>query len=231
LQVTTTMTTHRTRRRVLGRLASWACLAAALGTAGLAGCSARTSLKGRPVPPGARVLAYGDSLTHGTGAAPEASYPAVLNRLSGWDVVNGGVPGDTSAQALARLPGALEQARPALTIVGIGGNDFLRRQPEEALRENLRRMVSLAQAAESQVLLVAIPRPTVAAKLMQSLDDHPLYGELSESLQVPLHRRGWSDVLQDEKLRSDEIHANAEGYRRFAEGLMATLRAAGFLAG
>jgi acyl-CoA thioesterase I len=36
-------------------------------------------------------------------------------------------------------------------------------------------------------------------------------------------------VLGDEKLRSDQIHANAAGYRAFAEGLAATLRSTGLL--
>jgi acyl-CoA thioesterase I len=214
------------RRRVLA-----ASLGAGLAPAWLmlaAGCGVRAPLKGRPVPAGARVLALGDSLTHGTGTDLASAYPAVLAQLTGWDVVNAGVPGDTSAQALARLPALLEQHRPALVLLGIGGNDLLRRQPEDALRDNIRRIVSLAQTAESQVLLIAVPRPTIASRVTASLDDHPLYGELSEALKVPLHRRGWSDVLQDPALRSDEIHANAEGYRQFAQGLLATLQAAGF---
>jgi acyl-CoA thioesterase I len=78
------------------------------------------------------------------------------------------------------------------------------------------------------VLLIAVPRPTLAARLTDSLDDHPLYGALSEERRIPLHRRGWSDVLQDPALRSDTIHANAQGYRRFAQGLLATLRAVGY---
>lgn len=53
------------------------------------------------------MLALGDSLTFGTGAAPDASYPAVLAGLTGWRIVNAGVPGDTAAQALERLPESL----------------------------------------------------------------------------------------------------------------------------
>ncbi|MCE2659701.1 MAG: GDSL-type esterase/lipase family protein [Rubrivivax sp.] len=221
---------ERGRRRAVQALAGSGVAAALVGLGGLTGCGSRRALKGRPVPAGARVLALGDSLTFGTGATPETAYPAVLGELSGWEVINAGVPGDTSAQALARLPALLEQHKPALVLLSIGGNDLLRRQPEDTLRENIRRIVSLVQAAEGQVLLVAIPRPTIAARVTSSLDDHPLYGELSEALKVPLHRRGWSDVLQDAQRRSDDIHANAQGYRDFANGLMATLRAAGFKA-
>ncbi|HEY0883859.1 MAG TPA: GDSL-type esterase/lipase family protein, partial [Ramlibacter sp.] len=73
----------------------------------LAACGRRRKMDG--IPAGAVVLALGDSLTWGTGATPETSYPAVLAGLTGWQVVNAGVPGDTSAAALARLPGLLQE--------------------------------------------------------------------------------------------------------------------------
>lgn len=204
-------------------------LAAALA-AGAAACS-RAPVRGQPVAPGARVLALGDSLTWGTGAAPEHAYPAVLARLTGWDVVNAGVPGDTTAQALARTPGLLAEHRPALVLLGIGGNDLLRRQDEGAARANIERIVRAAREGGAQVLLIAVPRPTVAARVTGSLSDHPMYAELAEALALPLHAGGWAAVLADEGLRADAIHANAAGYERFAQGLLATLRAAGLLTG
>ena len=195
----------------------------------LAACS-RKSVRAQLVPAGATVLALGDSLTFGTGATPDAAYPAVLAAQTGWVVVNAGVPGDTSAQALARLPALLDQHQPALVLLGIGGNDLLRRQDEGALRTNLQALVEGIRGAGAQVLLIAVPRPTLAARFTGSLDDHPVYGEVAEAMKLPLHRQGWADVLADERLRSDAIHANAEGYAAFARGLLATLRATGLLA-
>ncbi|HPK31451.1 MAG TPA: GDSL-type esterase/lipase family protein, partial [Ottowia sp.] len=126
--------------------------AGALGLAlALPGCG-RERPRSRPVPAGAVVLALGDSLTWGTGAPPEASYPAVLARLTGWQVVNAGVPGDTSAQALARLPAMLAEHRPALVIVSIGGNDFLRRLPEADTRANVRAICEQTLKSGAQVL-------------------------------------------------------------------------------
>lgn len=194
----------------------------------LAGCG-RKPLRGRPVPPGAVVLALGDSLTHGTGATPETAYPAVLAGLTGWRVVNAGVPGDTSAQALARLPALLQEHAPALVLLGIGGNDFLRRLPEAETRANVRAAIAQVRATDAQLLLIAVPRPSVAAAFTGSLTDHPLYGEIAEELKLPLHRQGWSEVLADESLRADNIHANARGYAVFAQGLKATAVASGLL--
>jgi acyl-CoA thioesterase I len=196
----------------------------------LAGCS-RAPVRGQPVPPGARVLALGDSLTFGTGATAETAYPAVLARLTGWDVVNAGVPGDTTRHALQRTQALLDVHRPALVLLCIGGNDLLRRQDEAAARDTIARIVQTVRAGGAQLLLVAVPRPTLAARFTGSLDDHPMYAELAETLTLPLHAGGWSDVLGDERLRADAIHANAAGYERFAQGLLATLRASGLFAG
>jgi acyl-CoA thioesterase-1 len=195
----------------------------------LTACGRRKATQALALPAGSIALALGDSITHGTGAAPEAAYPAQLARLSAWSVINGGVPGDTSAQALARLPALLSEHRPALVIVSLGGNDFLRRLPEADTEANLRRCAALSRDADAQVVLVAVPRPTLAAAIGAGLSDHPLYERVATDLALPLHAGGWARVLGDEKLRSDQIHANAEGYRVFAESLVTTLRAAGLL--
>jgi acyl-CoA thioesterase-1 len=196
-------------------------LAGALALGALAACSKRKPL-GRVVPAGAAVLALGDSLTFGTGATLETSYPAVLAALSGWQVINAGVPGDTSAQALERLPALLQEHKPTLVLVSIGGNDLLRRLPEADTRASLQRICELAQAAGAQVLLLAVPRPSVAAAFVGSLSDHPMYAEVSAALRLPLHAQGWAAVLADESLRSDPIHANARGYAQMARSVYDT---------
>ncbi len=136
-------------------------------------------------------------------------------------MINGGVSGDTSAQALQRLPALLADHQPALVIVSIGGNDFLRRAHADDTEANLRRIVAGAREAKAQVLLVAVPQPSLTAAAGLGLSDHAMYERLAAELKLPLHPQGWSRVLGDEKLKSDQIHANAAGYRVFAEGLAA----------
>ncbi len=175
------------------------------------------------------VLALGDSLTSGVGAEAAAAYPAVLQELTGWQIVNGGVSGDTTAQALARLPGLLQEHRPVLVIVGIGGNDFLRQMSATAAKDNIREICRTASAASAQVLLVAVPQFSLLTASTGRLSDHPLYAKLADELKLPLHKNGWATVLSDASLRSDQIHANAQGYRQFAEGLAQQLRQSGWL--
>jgi acyl-CoA hydrolase len=154
----------------------------------------------------------------------------VLQELTGWQVVNGGVSGDTTAQALARLPALLEQHRPALVIVGIGGNDFLRQMSATGAKDNIRAICRAATAAGAQVMLVAVPQFSLLAASTGRLTDHPLYAELAGELKLPLYEGGWAGVLGDARMRSDQVHANAQGYRQFAEGLARRLRQAGLLA-
>ena len=61
------------------------------------------------------------------------------------------------------------------------------------------------------------------------LADHPLYDRLGGELALPVHAGGWAHVLGDEQLKADQIHANAAGYRVFAEGVVTSLRATGLL--
>ena len=206
--------------------------AARVGGAGLllvtlAGCG-RDKKTAQPVPPGSTVLALGDSLTFGTGASAETSYPTVLAGLTGWNVVNAGVSGDTSAQALARLPALLAEHHPKLVIVSIGGNDFLRKLPESDTRTHVHAICKQSLDAGAQVLLVAVPRATVAAALGQ-MTDHALYAEVSKDLKIPLQREAWGEVLAQPDLRADAVHANARGYAQFARSVQGTAAAVSLL--
>ena len=191
----------------------------------LAACGKRRN-RTQALPKDSTVLALGDSLTYGYGAAPAAAYPMQLAELTGWKIINGGVSGDTTADALARLPG-LMQRQPKLVIISIGGNDFLRKLPESTTRTNIGRIIQTVQAANIPAVLVAIPHFTVGA-LFGKLSDHPLYREIAEQYRLPLMSGAWSEILGDRDLKSDQIHANAAGYRLFAEKLYAFLKEQGF---
>lgn len=161
--------------------------------------------------PDAVVLAFGDSLTFGTGAAATQSYPAALNRLIGRQVVSEGVPGEVSASGLARLPAVLDQVQPQLLILCHGGNDLLRQLDTAALARNLRAMVRLARDRGIPVLLIAVPKPGLFPSA------HPIYTELAAEMVLPIEEDALAKILTDNSLKSDPIHPNAQGYARLAE--------------
>lgn len=169
------------------------------------------------------IVAFGDSLTHGTGASTDAAYPAVLASLTGRTVINAGVPGDTTASALQRLPAVLEEHKPRLVLLCLGGNDMLRRRPEAETENNLRLLVQTIRASGAEVVLIGVPEP----KLFGGAPD--FYARVADELKLPLEDEVFVAVLRDNRLKADPIHANAAGYRVVAERLADFLREAGAL--
>jgi lysophospholipase L1-like esterase len=175
------------------------------------------------LPSEAVVLAFGDSLTYGTGAAESESYPAQLERLIGRRVVQAGVPGELTAQALARLPRILDEHAPSLLLLCIGGNDFIRRLPRAQAEANVRAMVQLARERGVEVLLIGTPEPGIR------IDTPAFYGAIAEEYRLPYEHGIVAEVLADNRLKSDLIHPNARGYRLIAERVAERLRESGAL--
>jgi len=167
------------------------------------------------------IVAFGDSLTYGTGAAEHESYPAVLARLTGRRVVRAGVPGEVTAQGLQRLPSVLDEHRPRLVIVCLGGNDMLRRVDDAQIKRNLAGMLGELKQRDIAAVLVGVPKPALA---MSSAE---FYGELAREFGVPYEGKVVTSVLHAPDMKADPIHPNAKGYRKMAEALADLLRQAG----
>lgn len=183
-----------------------------------------------PLPAGSAVLAFGDSVTFGTGAPPGEDYPTRLAAISGWTITNAGIPGDTAEAAKNRIGSAIEQAKPALVIVEIGGNDFLRRRPEGQVKEDIRKILNEVRRANIPVVLVSVPRFSLIGAAVTGLPDAELYEQLAEEEKVPLVPKVFARILSDPALKADQIHPNAAGYQQLAEGIAEGLRKAGHLA-
>lgn len=195
-------------------------LAALFLCALLAGCGGAKS-KLDKLDAGAVVLAFGDSLTFGTGANPEESYPAVLGRSIGRKVVNAGVPGETSAQGRERLPDLLEEHKPRLLILCHGGNDFLRKLDDGAAAANVRAMIRLARDKGIGVVLLATPKPGLPPSVPA------FYGEIAAEQGIPFEEGVIRTVLFDNRLKSDMVHPNGEGYARIAAAVEKVLKKSG----
>ena len=109
------------------------------------------------------ILAFGDSLTAGSGVAVDDAYPARLERRLrqegyAYRVINSGVSGETTAGGLRRMDWAL-QSRPAIAIVELGANDGLRGLSPEMTRANLAQIIERFQAARVTVVLAGMRVP------------------------------------------------------------------------
>jgi acyl-CoA thioesterase-1 len=182
-------------------------------------CSERPKLE--RLPGDAVILAFGDSLTFGTGAAESESYPAHLEKLIGRRVVRAGVPGEVTSQALERLPGALDEHAPRLLLLCIGGNDFLRRLGNAQAERNVREMVKLARSRGISVLLIGTPEPGF------TVSPPAFYATIAKEYRLPYEQGIIGQVLKDSTLKADPIHPNARGYRIIAERVADALKQSG----
>ena len=174
-----------------------------------------------PLYDGDRILAFGDSLTYGTGVERQYSYPSVLAELTGLEVINMGVPGEESTAGLLRLQQVLAEDNPQLVILCHGGNDFLRKRSRETLAENLIKMIEIIRTSGAQVVLLGVPRPGLF------LSSENLYGEIAEQMQVPIELKIVSQLLSDNSMKSDPVHFNRQGYAAMANAVFELLVAQG----
>lgn len=182
------------------------------------------------IPPGKTVLAFGDSVTFGTGAATGEDWPTLLATLTGWNIVNTGIPGDTAEAAKGRLQALLDEHHPVLVIIEIGGNDFLRRRSAKMVKDDLRHLIQIVKQAGAHVVLVAVPELSVLGVIARKPSDASIYGELGEEESIPVVSDVFAEILGNPDLCADQIHPNARGYSQMASGIHASLRKAGLAA-
>lgn len=171
----------------------------------------------------ATIVAFGDSLTYGTGADDADSYPALLEQSSGITVINSGVPGEISSEGVARLPAVLVEHQPDLVILCHGGNDLLRRRNQTVLAQNLQKMIENIQQSGAEVVLIAVPEPKL------TLGVPAIYQQLAEQYNIPINQSVIRYILKDNQLKSDPIHPNGAGYAQLAEAVHELLIEAGAL--
>ncbi len=175
------------------------------------------------------MLAFGDSVTYGTGARRGEDYPTQLAATSGWNVINAGIPGDTAREARQRLGSLLQQHEPALVVIELGGNDFLRKRPAARVAQDLAAMIREVQDFGALPVLVAVPRLSLLRASTGTLKDSDIYAELAEETGAILVPDVFSDTLSDDTLKADEIHPNRLGYQQLAAGIAERLAERGLL--
>ena len=166
---------------------------------------------------GTGVIAFGDSLTAGYGAAPGEDYPSRLSTIAGVTVQNAGVSGDTTESALSRLDEVIAR-NPRIVIVGLGGNDFLRRVDLSTTEANLRTIVRRIQAAGAMVVLLGFRFPSLSGNY------EDMYERVADEERALLVEGTLKGILNNPALKSDEIHPNARGYELMATRIAGTLR-------
>jgi acyl-CoA thioesterase-1 len=174
------------------------------------------------------IVAFGDSLTSGPGLRPDETYPALLQkRITGegrdYRVVNAGVTGDTSNEALHRFDAALVPAS-EIIILAIGGNDGLRRVPVATVERNIATMIERAQTRGIHVLLCQMEAPPLGG-LSYTIEFHRIFTRLSDRYKVPLVPFFLLGIVGNDDLDLDDtLHPNAAGHKVIADTIWPYLR-------
>lgn len=171
-----------------------------------------------PTTTDADVIAFGDSITFGTGTTGDNHYSAVLSRRVGEDIVKSGIPGDTTGSALSRLDGTVLARNPKLVIVLLGGNDLLQNVPVQTRISNITAIVQRIRGAGAAVILVGLGSPP-----LDPFDGTlPALASSTGSTYVANILDG---IFGVPSLMADSIHPNNAGHAIIADRLEPPLRA------
>ena len=173
-----------------------------------------------------KVLLFGDSLTAGYGLSEQNTFPALLQKNLGLEVINGGVSGDTTSSGLARIEWSLADV-PDLVVVELGANDMLRGLPNAQTKSNLRKILTKIQEKNIPIILAGMRAlPNLGRAYAAEFDK--IYPDLAQELAIPLYPFFLDGVAANPHLNQDDgIHPNADGnkeiVKRFAPMIKATL--------
>lgn len=163
------------------------------------------------------IVAVGDSLTYGYGTTLDKSYPVVLSGLINMTVINEGINGDTSSGVLERIDQIIKDQNPKMIILGIGGNDMLRRTPRDETVRNITEIIQIIKAANIMPIILAEPEPSVFGAAVGNLNDATLYKEIADQENVFIIENTFSKYLSNNDYKSDPIHLNEKGYALVAQ--------------
>lgn len=179
---------------------------------------------GRP-----KIVAFGDSLTAGFGLLEKESYPYLLQeklKAEGYDyeVINGGISGDTSIGGLERIDWVLEMDNVQILILELGGNDLLRRMPVANMKNNLAKIIEKAQAKKIKILLCGmLAPPNVGAQYQR--DYQMVFPDLASQYKVEFLPFLLENVALNKDLnQADGIHPNAAGEKIMTDNVYKALK-------
>ena len=165
-----------------------------------------------------KIVILGDSITAGYGLQPEQAYPYLLSQTINLPIVNLGVSGDKTADGLARLSQIFLE-KPGIVVIGLGGNDFLRKVPKIATETNLKKIITQIQKEDAVTVILGM-------NLGLFTDEYQdLYQRVAEETGSYLIPQVLKGIIDNPKYRQqDIIHPNALGQQILADKIAEALK-------
>lgn len=176
------------------------------------------------------ILFLGDSLTAGYGLDEARAFPALVQAKIdslGWsfEVINGGLSGETSAGGLRRVTWLLRRKIDIL-VLALGGNDGLRGIPTSEMQQNLQGIIDRARTTypDVQIILAGMEAPPNLGDAYTAAF-RTVFPTLAEKNRIPLIPFLLEGVGGIATLNlPDRIHPNAQGHRIIAETVWHALK-------
>jgi len=160
---------------------------------------------------GKDIICFGDSITKGAGASEGNDYPTLLSQKLNMQVINAGVNGNTTQDALKRIDRDVLQYNLRLVIIEFSGNDFLQGIPKQETFDNLDRMVAMIQQKQAMVVLAEVAAGHFGDEYLNG------FRQIANNRRALLIPNIMEDLFSNPSLMSDEIHPNDAGYRLIAD--------------
>jgi acyl-CoA thioesterase-1 len=166
---------------------------------------------------GTVIVFFGNSITAGHGVGRELAFPTLISQRLDLSVVNAGVDGDTTADALARLERDVLEHDPRIVIVEFGGNDFRKKVDRQETFANLDSIIERIGASDAMVMVLAM---RIGLLRDEYLGGYKRVSKKHGALLIP---NFMADILGNPRLTLDGIHPNAEGHEIIAQRVAAEL--------
>jgi lysophospholipase L1-like esterase len=166
---------------------------------------------------GANIICFGDSLTFGYGASPGQDYPTKLAQLIYMPVINAGVDGDTTPEALQRLKSDVLDKDPLLVIIEFCGNDFLEKILKDQTLNNIKEMAEKIQSKGAMVAIVDISAGLFLREYRVAFKN---LAREKQAIFIPGILRG---IITNPSMKSDFLHPNADGYKIIAQRIYSAI--------
>lgn len=176
------------------------------------------------------ILFFGDSITAGLGVDQEQAFPALIQEKIdslglNYEVINGGLSGETSAGGLRRIDWVL-QREIDIMILELGGNDGLRGIQLSSTKENLQKIIDKVEAKNPKVEIILagmqVP-PNLGQEYTQEFEGlYPALARENDLLLIPMimNKLGGDENL----IQGDGIHPTPEGHQVIAETVWDVLK-------
>ena len=156
------------------------------------------------------IVAFGDSLVRGVGSPETEGFVLTLSSKIGEPIINKGVSGDTTTDALARIDTVL-QSNPRIVLVLLGGNDRLQQIPTDQTLANLRLIISKIQEGGAVVVLLGVRGNLLSGRFDEELE------KLAHDKKTVFVPNVLDGIFGNQQLMFDSVHPNRDGYARIAE--------------